>query len=139
MSESNLYNAFRRQVSRLQNWDHERHEDKFKHGIPDVSFAHLGRHGWIELKHVKKIKADGTFSTGLREDQCEWLEDRGEAGGNCWMLIQVTDHGYFLVPWNHLEFLTEDIPITIEDLRQFSSYHFTKWDVSKFSGFLFED
>jgi len=82
-------------------WDVQSHEDKYTHGIPDLSFGTYGKCGWIELKRV--------IHWPMREDtlikfhrytaeQVNWLRGRGKKGGHCFVLVQVEDT-YFLFSW----------------------------------------
>lgn len=76
-----------------------RHEDKLARGIADVSFAQEGRHGWVELKWVADWPA--RESTIIRvphysPEQKNFLLDKGQAGGNTWLLLQIGgDHLLF--------------------------------------------
>lgn len=82
-------------------WHATRHEDKINLGVPDISFGCNDVQGWIELKAVEKMPEP---SVVLRLNcytahQKLWLLERGNAGGNCWLLVRV-ECVWFL--FNHL-------------------------------------
>lgn len=68
-------------------WDAQRHEDKYSVGIPDVSYGTHKVNGWIELKAYDKWPTSGLphFTT----KQANWLVNRGETGGHCFILVRI--------------------------------------------------
>ena len=64
-------------------WHYQRHEDKYSSDVPDISFAYLGQHGWIELKAAKDNEA-----IKLRPGQLNWMLKRG---GNAFLIIRQLD------------------------------------------------
>ena len=74
-------------------WDEAtRHEDKLSRGIADVSFCQSGHHGWMELKHVDDFPVRDTTLVRIphyHDYQRNFLRDKGRAGGNTWLFVQV--------------------------------------------------
>lgn len=81
-----------------------RHEDKLSSGVADVSFATIsGAHGWMELKKIDSWPRRDTTLVRIAhftEDQRHWLDEKGKAGGNTWILVQVDDY-LLLYSWRH--------------------------------------
>ena len=67
-------------------WHHQRHEDKYSSDVPDISFAYMDHHGWIELKTAKDNEV-----IKLRPGQINWLLKRG--GHSFLMVRQLDDRG----------------------------------------------
>lgn len=102
--ETNLWRYLKRNMQ--NRWAACRHEDSVTLGVPDVSYAMHGTHGWIELKvidtwpvkEITVVKLDH-FTPWQRR----WLRDRGERGGFCWLLLKVsTPRTYLLFSWDKL-------------------------------------
>jgi len=76
-----------------------RHEDKIQRGIADVSFVQEGRHGWVELKWVADWPVRESTIIRIPHytiEQKAFLADKGKAGGNTWLLLQIGgDHLLF--------------------------------------------
>lgn len=87
--EKLLYKKIKKAMSGL--WDHQRHEDKFSVGIPDISFGLGGKNGWIELKYLKKWPKLGDIVKipHFTSQQKNWIYKRQKIGGNCWLLLQI--------------------------------------------------
>lgn len=69
------------------------HEDKWKAGISDISWAANGRDGWLELKNIN-LKGVKPFNLGFTSAQVTWLRKRHEAGcGKCYGLVRVCQDG----------------------------------------------
>ncbi len=68
-------------------WHCQRHEDKYSVGIPDISYGAGGVNGWIELKAYDKwpVKTLSHFTS----KQANWLTNRGERGGHCFIIIRI--------------------------------------------------
>lgn len=74
----------------LKRWNACRHECSATVGTPDISFACLGTHGWIELKSIEKWPKERERLRDLTIHQVRWLERRGKAGnGGCFLLLSV--------------------------------------------------
>jgi hypothetical protein len=96
-----------------QRWDACRHEDCATSGVPDVSF---GMHdyarekvinGWIELKVLDDWprRPDTVVKfRSLSKEQRMWMNGRGTAGGNVWILVRVQRH-YMLFHYTALDFI----------------------------------
>ncbi len=79
-------------------WHACRHEDGVTVGVPDMSYGYKGRCGWIEFKSIHRWPVRRVRVRDLTIHQVRWLEDRGTAGGSCWIMFSV-DRDYVLVPW----------------------------------------
>jgi hypothetical protein len=94
MSENSFWRTLGKQMKVQGGWiQATRHEDKLNLGIADVSFVNNdGRHGWIELKHEHEWPARESTIVRLKrytEAQRIFLRDKGEAGGNAWLLVKI--------------------------------------------------
>jgi hypothetical protein len=102
MSEGSLWSTLRKNMA----WQNaERHEDKFALGVADVSFAHAGVHGWIELKFLPVWpKRAGTVVRvdHFTAEQRQWLKAKGAAGGHVFVLLQVARE-YLLFRWQDID------------------------------------
>jgi len=92
-SHSQIWRDIQRTMRDLQRegrWHACRHEDSVTIGVPDVSYGLDGQNGWIELKSVPDWPIRGAIKIrDLTYHQVRWLEDRGQAGGSCWLLMSV--------------------------------------------------
>jgi len=99
-SENSLWKTFKRNMKVHGEFD--RHEDMLNVGVPDVSYVLFnGGGGWIELKHAHKPPVRPTTIFSIKHytpEQRYWLRRRGQAGDNCWLLLQV-DRSYWLFDW----------------------------------------
>lgn len=77
-------------------WHVQRHEDKYSVGIPDISYGADGINGWIELKAYDKWP-NGNLPH-FTSKQANWLTNRGERGGHCFILIRI-NHTILLFSW----------------------------------------
>lgn len=68
-------------------WHVQRHEDKYSVGIPDISYGAEGINGWIELKAYNKWPTSSL--PHFTAKQANWLTNRGERGGHCFILIRI--------------------------------------------------
>jgi hypothetical protein len=104
LSESSLW-AYLRQGMKGR-WHATRHEDKFNLGIPDVSYGLSGVNGWIELKakFAWPKRAMSPVPVGLSKEQRRWILDRGDFGGNTWVLLRVRNE-YLLFDWAVVDML----------------------------------
>jgi hypothetical protein len=99
--ESTLWNYLKQGMG--ARWNACRHEDMITPGVPDVSYALDGVHGWIELKVLDAwptnngvVKID-SFTSWQRR----WLQERGRIAAYCWLLLKVNRPKVFLlVPWH---------------------------------------
>ncbi len=92
MSEKDLSKYVRDLISRFGHV--ESHEDRYKTGIPDLSYGVGGINGWIELKYLPSWPTKPEAPVKLRRftpAQRNWLQSRGAAGGHCFLLLQVKD------------------------------------------------
>lgn len=75
------------------------HEDALNAGVPDLSYAGNGRHGWIELKSLVAWPTRETTIVRMArysDAQRQWLRLRWEAAGHTWMLLRAgRDHLLF--------------------------------------------
>lgn len=79
-----------RELSRLGRWHACRHEDSATIGVPDMSYGLDGTNGWIEFKSVPGWPIQHRLKVrDLTAHQVHWLEERGRAGGSCWLLLSV--------------------------------------------------
>jgi hypothetical protein len=104
MSEKAFWRTLGRQMKVNGGWRQAtRHEDKLQRGIADVSFVNnIGLHGWIELKKLAQWPArESTLVTikHYHDEQKIFLKDKGEAGGNAWLLIKI-DRDVLLFDWD---------------------------------------
>lgn len=94
MSENAFWHTLGKQMKLHEGWRQAtRHEDKLNLGICDVSFVNNARaHGWIELKKLHEWPKRESTIVRLRhftDAQRIFLKEKGEAGGNCWLLLKV--------------------------------------------------
>jgi hypothetical protein len=92
-TESALWTYLKRGMGKT--WSACRHEDTASVGVPDVSYACGGHHGWIELKVVHKWPRTGVvLGKKLTAIQRRWLKERGEHGqGGTWLMLKIeTDY-----------------------------------------------
>ena len=68
-------------------WHVQRHEDRYSVGIPDVSYGADKINGWIELKAYDKWPTKSL--SHYTSKQVNWLTNRGERGGHCFILIRI--------------------------------------------------
>jgi len=82
-------------------WHVERHEDRIKAGIPDLSFGCAGFDGWIEVKAAPHRVINDELTAPLRHftpDQCRWLTQRWMKGsGAVWLYFEVASHDHYLI------------------------------------------
>ncbi len=117
---------------KLKKWpkaDLERHEDKLRFGIPDVSFGFktskrkIG--GWIEQKAFKAWPKKGGVVKfhNFKSTQKRWLTRRGKTGGYCYVMA-VIGRGdlaqYLLWHWSDMDQLGE---LPRADLEDLAIYH----------------
>lgn len=102
MTEGNDWDVLRGQLGSLSpKPHHQRIEDAFSLGIPDLSVCWKGLDSWIELKHLATFPARP--STGIRvefqPEQVPWLMAGQRAGRRVFVLLHVKTHGWYL--FNH--------------------------------------
>lgn len=108
MSEEKLWDDLRDGMS--ARWHHQRHEDKYSKGIPDVSYGIAGlADGWIELKYVEKFPANPGkegWDFGYRHftaDQRNWLTLRRKYGqGRVFLMCRFGDKVTAIWDWRKL-------------------------------------
>lgn len=75
-----------------RDWDAQRHEDRFFNYISDVSYATMGRGGWIELKvgAIPRVGHPLAKDAQPTPGQREWLINRSaHNGGGCFSLARL--------------------------------------------------
>lgn len=103
--------------------DLERHEDKFKLGVPDVSYGMDGVNGWIELKAYKEWPKGTVKFNNFKSWQRRWLIRRGRNGGRCFVMLIVgskREAEYLLFHWSKIRLLGE---LERDRLLEISCYH----------------
>lgn len=76
-------------------WSAQSHEDSLSDGIPDISYGMSGINGWIELKQIERwpVKAETLVKPKhYTPEQVNWLVDRGNKGGHCFVIVKVHCH-----------------------------------------------
>lgn len=72
----------------FHSFDMQVHEDKHSNFIPDLSFAHGGVEGWIEVKWCDEPPPTLDSMKHWTAGQEDWLRNRGRAGGgHCYLLV----------------------------------------------------
>jgi hypothetical protein len=128
MTESILWNDMRKFLP--QSLDMTRHEDKYRSGIPDVSYGVNGVNGWIELKFEPRWPRDGILRyRKFKETQRVWLRARGESGGHCYILTIVgsgKQREYLLHSWRDEQLLGV---VSRDELVEFSQlcWNYSQW------------
>ena len=105
--------------------DIQRHEDKYESGIPDLSFGIFGINGWIELKHKKAWPKRATTKVKFNHftnKQRTWLKTRGQAGGHCFVIIQISTN-YLLFCWRDIDSIGN---LTREKMLEKAAFHWRK-------------
>jgi penicillin-binding protein-related factor A (putative recombinase) len=90
-----------------KSWDAVRHEDRLSAGVPDVSYGINHINGWIELKSLNawpKNPLTIVQIPGFTEQQRAWLQNRGQKGGWCWLLIRV-ERTYLIFSWQKVHLI----------------------------------
>jgi len=93
--EKQLWDKIKGQLGNA--WDAQRHEDEFSVGIPDVSYGAAGINGWIELKRLERYPKNPQTVIKIKHFtgvQKNWLYERQQKGGHCWLLLQIADDYY---------------------------------------------
>jgi hypothetical protein len=108
--ERNLWERLR--INMVGRWQAPvRHEDVAGVGVADTSFVCGGRHQWMELKFRDRWPARATTKVvieSLTPDQVNWLEMKGRAGGDVWLLLQV-DETVLLYDWTAVRRIEEGL------------------------------
>lgn len=75
----------------LKEGDCSRHEDKYKSGVPDISYGINDINGWIESKFIDKWPTrDKTVNLRkFTSQQRRWITKRNNSGGNCYIILLV--------------------------------------------------
>ena len=99
----------RRLVNNLRQYGHiQSHEDMCSPDIPDVSYGINSVNGWIELKKRSKWPARESTVVSMDHEvtpgQLNWLEARGKAAGQCFIMVQVQTY-YFLFHWQRAKYI----------------------------------
>lgn len=95
MSEKNFWRTIKNNADKClksHDFDITRHEDTTGKGVPDVSGCIDGDSFWAELKYLKFFpKRESTIVRieHYTQPQKDWLYNRGEAGGNAWLLVKI--------------------------------------------------
>jgi len=66
-------------------------EDAYSIGVPDTNLCINGRESWVECKFLKDWpkRATTPVRPSFRPGQVPWLVNRSQAGGSCYVLIQI--------------------------------------------------
>lgn len=112
-------------------WDAERVDNRIAPGFPDVSYGMNGVNGHIELKYLAKWPKNGTVETakvfGTQFNrQKQWLVDRGECGGHCFLFIWVKDPTEWLLI-DHRGLAAMDAFVSVEDLHRTAVNVWVDW------------
>jgi len=78
------------------------HEDLVTVGVPDMSYVLSGCSGWIEYKWLKDWPARSRTVVKMSRytaQQKAFLRERGEAGGRCFLLLQVGNEWLLFGHW----------------------------------------
>lgn len=124
MAEHALWRTLQGKLRNVPQFIFQRHEDKFSEGIPDTSFSGMGHNGWIELKFAAKWPVRATTPLRLPHytpEQRIWLREHGEAGGRCWLFLQVGNE-YLLFDWRASQQVGKATRVELYNLAM------AKWD-----------